>query len=460
MPEVLDGLAGVGPQLLGQHRQAERAGIARRARDRVDRAERLCRHTQRDDAPAAGRLSGSSGLERAEREQLRRAQDVAAVGQLNGAPLPTTRERNLRLRGLAVAWKGRLERLQGGVRARKRRSESSESARQGVLADTGGRSERGDAEACLGQGSGLVEADRVGRGERLDGVELLRQRAASGELQGSREINEAGQEDQPLRDDVDRAGDDGRESLVEGRLAEPEAQGEETDEGRRHRNEDHDQSVEAYLERRRRVTERPRLAGEALGIALGSDGGDDVGARALDGKGARQHLLADGSADRLRLAGQDRFVDAKRLGRHYLAVGDDLVARLDENEVAPDHLTDVELPPAAVANDLRGRLHQRRELLQRALGPDLLDASDQRVRDDDAEEDRVRRLAERHGEDAEEPENGVREREDVVADDARVGAACRRLAHRTALGQAPLRFRFGEPGSNRFDVGGPGHRLA
>ncbi len=159
-PEVLDGLAGVGPKLLGQHRQAEGAGIARRARDRVDRAERLCRHAQRNDAPAAGRLGAGPGLERAEREQLRRAQDVAAVGQLNRAPLPTTRERNLRFRGLAVAGKGRLERLQGRVRARKRGGEPSESARQGVLADTGGRSERGDAEARLGQGSGLVEADR------------------------------------------------------------------------------------------------------------------------------------------------------------------------------------------------------------------------------------------------------------------------------------------------------------
>ena len=83
-----------------------------------------------------------------------------------------------------------------------------------------------------------------------------------------------------------------------------------------HRAEDDDQrderveqAVDRSLERRARVAERARLAGDPRGEAVLADGRDPVGAGALDDERARPDLVADGAARRLRLAGQDRLVE-------------------------------------------------------------------------------------------------------------------------------------------------------
>ena len=53
------------------------------------------------------------------------------------------------------------------------------------------------------------------------------------------------------------------------------------------RDEDEQQPVQRALERRARMAERPRLAGEPRGVAVLADGRDGVGADALDGERAR-----------------------------------------------------------------------------------------------------------------------------------------------------------------------------
>ncbi len=171
------------------------------------------------------------------------------------------------------------------------------------------------------------------------------------------------------------------------------------------------------------MAERARLAREPRRVAVLADGGDRVHADALDRERARAHLVAGSALDRARLAGQDRLVDAQRVGVLERPVGDDLVARLEPHEVAGDELVDMHPPRVAVANDRRVRRDERREPVERALRADLLHRADPGVRDEDAEEERVLPLAERERHGAGDGEDQVEDREDVGADDARVRAA-------------------------------------
>ena len=204
---------------------------------------------------------------------------------------------------------GSRDRLERRVPGRERGREAAQCRLELVLADTRRPDELGDAQTRLGERAGLVEADDRGRCERLDRVELLRKRTVPGELEGAREVDDAREQDQPFGDEVDHRGDDGGEGVVERRVAQPERQGEGGAERDAEHDQHHDQPVEAALERRRRVPERARLAGEPLGVALVADGGCDVGAGALDCERAGEEGVSHPACHRRRLAGQDRLVD-------------------------------------------------------------------------------------------------------------------------------------------------------
>ena len=111
---------------------------------------------------------------------------------------------------------------------------------------------------------------------------------------------------------------------------------------------------------------------------------------------------------------------------HQLSVGDDLVTRLDAQQVARHDLVDGNGSRDPVANDGRRRRDERGEPVERALRADLLRDPDRRVRDKHAEEERVLPLSEHKRCSAGDGEDEVEDREDVGADDARVRAARRR----------------------------------
>ena len=93
-------------------------------------------------------------------------------------------------------------------------------------------------------------------------------------------------------------------------------------------------------------------------------------------------LVACGALDESRLAAQDRLVDPERVCPLERAVGDDLVAGADLNEIAGDEPVDENLPRSAVAHDGRRRDDQRRQPVERPLGTDLLPAPDPGVGDE------------------------------------------------------------------------------
>ena len=129
------------------------------------------------------------------------------------------------------------------------------------------------------------------------------------EAKGPRDVDDAREQDEPLRHHVDGGSDDGREPLVERRAAQDERDGQREDERYAERDQRDDQAVDPFLQRRRRMAELARLADELLRIALDTDRRADERAGSLDDERAGEDVLTGRLHHRVRLAGQDRLVD-------------------------------------------------------------------------------------------------------------------------------------------------------
>ena len=214
---------------------------------------------------------------------------------------------------------------------------------------------------------------------------------------------------------------------------------------RHHRDaEDQDQAVHGVLERRARVAELARLAHQALGVGVRPDGGRHVRARRPRRRTSRRAprrppRAATGSASPVRI---DSSTPRASL-RTSLPVGHHLVARAQQHQVARDHLGDGHLHRPAVAHHGRARRHEGRQPVEARLGAGLLHDADAGVQHQDPEEDGVAPVAEDQGDDAEDQQRHVEDREQVRAQDARPRAARRRGLHLAARRQAAARPRAG-----------------
>jgi len=410
--EELDRLACVRPQPLGEDDEAERP--------RALGIERPVRRREREHPPAAPRLL--LGL-LARAEHLRRPEDVARSAEPKRAPAPLRRERHLLGDGLRLARPLDADRLERRVPGRCARGVARERLLELVLGHARRGREPDDPQSGLCQGARLVEADDVDRGQRFDRVQLLGQRAVPRHPHRRDRVSDAREQDQAFRDERDDGGDGGRHGGVERRVPPPQRVAEHDAERDEHAREDDEQPVQRALERRARVAELLRLAGELDRVAVLAHGGDAVCPRALDREGARADLLAAAARDRRRLAGQDRLVDEQAFAPLERPVGDDLVARLEPDEISLDNLLDRDAALLAVADDEPGRSDERGEPVERPLRPYLLRDPDAGVRDEDDEEQRVLGVPEGERQHAEEEQDQVEEREDVGTDDARVRAA-------------------------------------
>ena len=165
------------PQLLGEHDEAERPDARRgappsAASGAVVVPSASTRRPARDSRAARGR-------EAVEPEQLRRAEHEAAAVEPHRAPAAcatrtgTCASAVLGVPGYDAAIAASVE-----LRLGRARREAREVALELRGAHTGRRLDADDPQRRLGERAGLVEAHDVDRGERLDGVELLRERAA------------------------------------------------------------------------------------------------------------------------------------------------------------------------------------------------------------------------------------------------------------------------------------------
>ena len=273
---------------------------------------------------------------------LGRAEDVADAADPLRAEAVARRERNLLLDRRRRGRIGLGDRLDRRVPHRRGRSELPE-----LLANRRRPGDIDDSQRGLGQGACLVEADDVDGGERLDRVQLLRQRAPPRHPQRRDRVGQACEQDQPLRDERHDRGDGGRHRGVQGRVPVPERVAEDDAERDHHRDEYEQELVQGALERRARMAEGSRLARQAVGVAVRPDRGHCVGADSLDRERPGAHCLARLVRNGLRLAGEDRLVDAQRFRLLERAVGHDLVARADPDEIADDELLRLGRPVVA-----------------------------------------------------------------------------------------------------------------
>ena len=84
-------------------------------------------------------------------------------------------------------------------------------------------------------------------------------------------------------------------------------------------------------------------SGDARRVTLLTDGGHEVGARALDRERAGLDLLARALRHRLRFAGEDRLVEREPVAAPKRAVGDHLIACVEQHDVAVDDVFDAAL---------------------------------------------------------------------------------------------------------------------
>ena len=238
----------------------ERAAAARRPDRRAARRGASPNAITRRPRPASAssRACSSAGrvIAPGPDEDVGRPDDVAARPALaverQPAPLPAGREGHLggdpgrRARGRPR----RSSRASGCARRRRRRSGRARarpaSAPLGVGADDLDQLER-----AVGEGAGLVDADRVDGRQRLGGAHLLDERVHPRQAHGGDGEGDAHQQDEALGDQRDQAGGRGLGGLGEVDAADDEAaehQDRQRDEDDRRRPED---PVDLELQRRR-----------------------------------------------------------------------------------------------------------------------------------------------------------------------------------------------------------------
>ena len=152
--------------------EVTRRGSVRAAGRRAARARRSCRARRRGGRSAA-RATAARRAGRARRAPARRARSVApssAQRRSSGAATRTERARRAASASAGKAFRDAVERRVGARRARR---VAAERVGQELARPLRARAPRRDAERGLGERAGLVEADHVGRRQRLDRVQLL-----------------------------------------------------------------------------------------------------------------------------------------------------------------------------------------------------------------------------------------------------------------------------------------------
>ena len=316
-----------------------------------------------------------------------------------------------------------------------------------------------------GQRAGLVGAQDVDVGERLDGVGLLDERPLTGHARGAEGVGQHDGEDQA----VGHQGDDHRRhlhALDERQVLRERLERDQHLEGDDDDDEDPHEHVGLVLQGCEEAPVRLGLGGDLVGEAVGADLFGFVVAAAGHAEAARQERVSGTFDHGVGLAGQQRFVDLQRTRPEQPAVDHDLIAGRDLQRVADDEFGRVDLALPAVAHDHRVRPGQDGDAIEGALGAHLLVEADHSVDQHDADrEQRVEVVAHGDEHDGEREEEVVDEVEDVVANDLAVGAAAGRHLVAVARRPPPRRFSLGQadPGGGAFDTvsrfGGNGELL-
>ena len=227
---------------------------------------------------------------------------------------------------------------------------SAPSARAGLVGRVA--TERLDAvedDRALGERAGLVEAHDVDARQPLDRRELLHQHLAAGEDDRRHAERDRGEQHQPLGHHPDhardRAGDRRRDVAVLQLAPEqdrPDHQDQPGDVAQ--------DGVDAVDELGPRHGEPARLLRDLAGVGVGADRGHLHPARARHDEAPGERRVVRVLRDRIGLAGEQRLVELEPGGVDDHAVGRELVAGAQVEDVVEDDRRDVDLLGPAVAD--------------------------------------------------------------------------------------------------------------
>ncbi len=387
------------------------------------------------------------GVGQLRQDHLRRAEHPRPVSSgADRRPFACRGERDLGLARPSRVSEFRRERLGRGVGVRPVRRQRERPPDGGIIGALE-QLQPVEDDVTVGQGAGLVEADDVDAREALDRRQLLNQRLLACERDRGDRERQARQQDQPFRHHPDQrgdgAGDSGLPALVV-RGVELAPQQERRDD--EHHQRDPAQQAGGAGDELRMC--RPGLLGlgrELGGVGLGADGRRLEPPVPGDHDGTGAHVIPGRLGDGVGLAGQQRLVDLQALGVLHPAVGDDLVAGLQLDEVISDDVGDVDLMHRAVTDDPGALGVEDAQLVERALGAQLLGDADRRVGHDDEAEKPVLPAPGGQDDHEEGEQQAVEEREDVGAQDlADRAAALRRHGVRPPVANALEHLRFAE----------------
>ena len=276
----------------------------------------------------------------------------------------------------------------------------------------------GQAHPRLGEGPGLVRADDVDACQALDGRQLLDEALALPEPDDPDREGNRRHEHEAFGDHRDQRGDHARQALAP-RLPEAEQLGPDRQQADRDEQprDDEEDPVDPVAQLGPDEGELGGLLDDPRGIRLAADLRRAVGAGTGDDETAREHLIAGPLDDRVGLASEQRLVDLQAGRFEHVAIDDELVAGAELDDVVGDDVGASDRAAHPVAPDGRAGLADDREVVQGALGAQLLDDPDRAVGDDEQPEGGVDEFAGREDDDQQDAEDGVDPGEDVGPDD-------------------------------------------
>ena len=234
---------------------------------------------------------------------------------------------------------------------------------------------------ALGNRAGLVHAEHIHPGQRLDAVHIPGQHLAAGQPHHAHRQRHAGQQIEPLRYHTNQGGNRRIHGLLH---REPQHPVLLPNQHRANRNQRHTdefyQLIQAahHLAAGHLVAVGLRLGGQLAGIALGSHVGQPRRAAPRHQEAARAQLCAALLRHRPCFAGDERFIGL-RAAVHHHGIRHNLVARAKLHHIILDQIIGQHGAPLTVPQAAHLPRRNQRQLVDGLFGAQLLHNADEGV---------------------------------------------------------------------------------